>query len=1198
MIKFNQFKKTKKAVSEIMGTLLILGISVSLFSVLYVSIFSTEPSTPSPSVNIIGHVDDQDIILEHRGGESLSLFTSVILEIGGNPIKIILGDGSYLKDLNGDGLWNIGEKVVIHDENIIGLQANATIVDTKSDTVIMMGALQKGIILKNPYVITNRYYNVGSYYVTFEMRYDFFDKSGKVYFEYKLWYETWSDADTTDKLDVSGFKNDFNQTIDSGLTPRTRYDFRAVMEYDSNVVYGNELSFKTSGIINGMWRFDEGSGRIAHDETTYENNGMLYTAGKGPLWVPGVNNTGLSYDGIDDYVKVNDSDSLDISKDITIEAWINTSEHSDGYFGNIIKNEYSSKFGISYCKEPDFIKISDNIFAVVCRANDEDGYLITVGISDSGVINSTIIDIFEFENSRCYYPDIIHINDSIYAIAYTGPSDDGYVKTVNISNNGQIENNFISHLEFNNQQGINPSIIYVNNTYYAIAYRDIDDYGSLTTVSISDNGETINFVDSSKFDTKSKDEKICDDFKLIHIYDKIFAVVYRNPDSDGEIRTVEIQDNGDITSPYHPYGYCVHALVFDNYDGWTPDIVHINEDIYAIAYAGYESPDTKGYLITLNISKEGYIINLAEENLLCGYKFDNNYARDMKIINVYDDIYAISYSGPGNAGWLKTVQIFNNGEINQTILNSYEFDTSDGYYPNILGVKDNVFAIIYTGPEDDGILKTINISNSGIIKNDYIDIFEIGVFDLELPDMININSNVYAMAYKGIDGNGYIKTFNIQNSGTIASSVIDSIRFHKGNILDPKLIQVNETYNLYAVAYSNQTTDSVWHGFIKTIILNDDGSIGEEKFEFEFDSHTEIIRPDIIHINGIVFAFVYKGVDDDGFINTINIANDGTISTINSNPVEFETSDCVTPDIFHINGQIYAIAYSGSSYHGYIKTLTIEKGGNIDISAMQSKKFVDSYCCYPEIINVSGNIYAIAYTGSNNDGWVKTVKINDMGDILNSDVDHLEFDGYYGYRPDIINIKDRVFAVSYTRYKNKYDDSGYIKTFRIGENGNITNSNDDSFEFDKYIYKSSKTKFIHIYGDFFAVIHGDSNLDCTVRTIKISYEEKERRVLSKSGAYTINANSNKVFAIINNHQISAPLNPGFNFITLTYNSSSDKMILFVNSTPISQKSFDEDIIVNDNHLYFGGVNSIIDEITIYEVVISDWEIEQHWHQFD
>jgi hypothetical protein len=74
--------------------------------------------------------------------------------------------------------------------------------------------------------------------------------------------------------------------------------------------------------------FDEGSGTIAYDFSGNNNNGTLYngsivcSGGDCPNWVDGKFGKALSFDGVDDYVNISDSVSLDFSGSFTMEYWV------------------------------------------------------------------------------------------------------------------------------------------------------------------------------------------------------------------------------------------------------------------------------------------------------------------------------------------------------------------------------------------------------------------------------------------------------------------------------------------------------------------------------------------------------------------------------------------------------------------------------------------------------------------------------------------------------------------------------------------------------------------------------------------------------------------------------------------------------------------------------------------------------------
>jgi hypothetical protein len=65
----------------------------------------------------------------------------------------------------------------------------------------------------------------------------------------------------------------------------------------------------------GYWKFDEGSGQFAEDSSGHLNRGTLKN---GTSWSDGI----LCFDGVDDWVEVNDSNTLDITNQITLSAWV------------------------------------------------------------------------------------------------------------------------------------------------------------------------------------------------------------------------------------------------------------------------------------------------------------------------------------------------------------------------------------------------------------------------------------------------------------------------------------------------------------------------------------------------------------------------------------------------------------------------------------------------------------------------------------------------------------------------------------------------------------------------------------------------------------------------------------------------------------------------------------------------------------
>lgn len=138
-----QGKRTDEAVSELLGTMLLLTVAVSVFSVISLNTLSDISPEEHPLVTIVGALEGNNIILTHRGGESLPLESEIVLTIGGTQLNFTAGQLLDNKSKQ-DELWTVGELLVYSGTNLTGLRVEATVVDVKDDTTLLMGILQHG----------------------------------------------------------------------------------------------------------------------------------------------------------------------------------------------------------------------------------------------------------------------------------------------------------------------------------------------------------------------------------------------------------------------------------------------------------------------------------------------------------------------------------------------------------------------------------------------------------------------------------------------------------------------------------------------------------------------------------------------------------------------------------------------------------------------------------------------------------------------------------------------------------------------------------------------------------------------------------------------------------------------------------------------------------------------------------------------
>ena len=257
------------------------------------------------------------------------------------------------------------------------------------------------------------------------------------------------------------------------------------------------------------------------------------------------------------------------------------------------------------------------------------------------------------------------------------------------------------------------------------------------------------------------------------------------------------------------------------------------------------------------------------------------------------------------------------GNFHGTI-DTLEFDASDGYEPDIIQVSGNVYAIAYRGAGNDGFLKTVTIATDGQVADSVIDTLEFDTANGYEPDIIPISGNVYAIAYRGSSSDGFLITVSIATDGQIADTVIDTLEFDTSTGYEPDIIQVSG--NVYAIAYRGTGSD----GFLITVNIATDGQITDTITDtLEFDT-SDCYTPDIIHIVDNVYAITYRGTDSDGFLETVNIATDGQITDTIIDTLEFDTTNSLTPNIIPVSGNVYAVAYQGESSDGYLKTVNIE----------------------------------------------------------------------------------------------------------------------------------------------------------------------------------------------------------------------------------------------------------------------------------
>ena len=96
-------------------------------------------------------------------------------------------------------------------------------------------------------------------------------------------------------------------------------------------------------------------------------------------------------------------------------------------------------------------------------------------------------------------------------------------------------------------------------------------------------------------------------------------------------------------------------------------------------------------------------------------EYDTTAGNTPQIFHVSNNIYAVAYRGAGSDGFIKTLEI-SSGSISG-VISSFEYDSANGYEPSVLELSQSKYAVVHKGTGSDGFISTFEIiSDKGIFK--------------------------------------------------------------------------------------------------------------------------------------------------------------------------------------------------------------------------------------------------------------------------------------------------------------------------------------------------------------------------------------------------------------------------------------------------------------------------------------------------
>ena len=144
------------------------------------------------------------------------------------------------------------------------------------------------------------------------------------------------------------------------------------------------------------------------------------------------------------------------------------------------------------------------------------------------------------------------------------------------------------------------------------------------------------------------------------------------------------------------------------------------------------------------------------------------------------------------------------------------------------------------------------------------------------------------------------------------------MEFNAGDAFDPDVVQISAV--VFAIAYEGNNGD----GFVTTVEITAAGQITDAAIDtLEFDP-ADGHEPVIVSAGGDTFALAYRGPADDGFFSTIQIDSLGQITDTVLDTIEFDTSTCFEPSMTTSGAGLFTITYRGLGNDGHVVTIELE----------------------------------------------------------------------------------------------------------------------------------------------------------------------------------------------------------------------------------------------------------------------------------
>ena len=544
-----------------------------------------------------------------------------------------------------------------------------------------------------------------------------------------------------------------------------------------------------------------------------------------------------------------------------------------------------------------------------------------------------------------------------------------------------------------------------------------------------------------------------------------YLVLTSGTDSDGFLYIFKVFQNGTIRkTPSDSWEYDDTSSAFQT-------LTEIGNDFYAVVY--YDGGTAQTTLFTFKAWDNGTMRHTMHDSEVM-----TSGGEEFSFVNVgSSDTYALtyrSYPGAGRSIYIETVKIWStNGTIAKKAETHWGNDNQEEGVIWSQKIDSDTMFVAERATDDDINIKTYNISANGAISAG--DSWDWG-FDSFYLHICELSSNYYALTYRSDDTNGNVSTITISDAGTITKSFIDALEFSSNTVKWTAIYPV--AGNAYGITYQDSSGD----GWLKTVNITATGTIDATVSDsWEFDGVDSKMIAVLEYLGSNEWMIIWSGFDYDGFMATFPMHTESSappgVSNTNPSPADRFTAQSLTP----------TLSVDVNSSEGYLMNVTFREnisgvwadiGTNASVTNGTYSQTATNFTSYSTLYQWSTNTSDGHGNWDNDTYYLLTIpnpspySISDsyFGLLNPYFIDEWQWSIY----KQIPQSEDSIIHLGNTYYMmvgQGQGDDGYLYSFNIADNGIITESIVNTWEFDTGGCTHSTLE--HISGNTYAVVYGD-----------------------------------------------------------------------------------------------------------------------------